>query len=115
MGKNRVWVTIAVVAAAITIGIAVVAFFGASSALDDALSRDTVNQLLVDSAPQQQVANGWLTNDLLEVIISQLNFLLLLGAAIALIGAVGLAALRQEAGNESVQSGTVARLDEGTE
>ena len=95
MGKNRIWMTIAIVAASIEIGIAVVAFFDARTALDVALTRDSVNQLVVDSAPQQQVANGWLTNDLLEVVIGQLNFLLLLGAAIALIGAVRLAALRQ--------------------
>ncbi len=35
--------------------------------LEDAESDNDLNQVLTDSAPQQSVANGWYTNDLLAV------------------------------------------------
>jgi hypothetical protein len=41
------------------------------SALEAAVAADIVNKSGTDSAPQQSVANGWFTNDLLQVAADQ--------------------------------------------
>jgi hypothetical protein len=62
--------------------------------LDAALSLQDLNEISADSAPQQQVVNGWATVDLLEIQIRQQDDMLqaqgtsaaLLMLVIALIG-----------------------------
>ena len=44
-----------------------------SSAIEAALSENELNEAMADSAPQQQVTNGWVARDLLTVIAEQQN------------------------------------------
>ncbi|WP_148574810.1 hypothetical protein [Nocardioides caldifontis] len=44
-----------------------------SSEIADAMDRYEMNNAMADSAPQQEVVNGWVTKDLLEVIATAEN------------------------------------------
>ena len=44
-----------------------------ASQIDSALADAELNEGIADSAPQQQVVNGWVARDLLEIIASQQN------------------------------------------
>ncbi|MBB3037909.1 hypothetical protein [Hoyosella altamirensis] len=46
------------------------------SSVDSALAAWRTNEVSADSAPKQQVVNGWVARDLLEVIAHQNNFLI---------------------------------------
>lgn len=43
------------------------------SDIERALSDSELNEAIADSAPQQQVVNGWVARDLLEIIATQQN------------------------------------------
>lgn len=63
----------AIVVVAVTLGLGSVIYQGGAddSPIDAALLRASLIEASADSAPQQQVAAGWLTNDLLEATARQ--------------------------------------------
>ncbi len=82
----------AIIVVGVLIVVAAIIQFGlTNSAVSSAESARGFNNLLTDSAPQQQVANGWYHADQLDIIIQQNQALLIVLAGIVLIITIGLA------------------------